>query len=242
MIAKVSVHKKRLQELGLLDQGADMLQKDAPLSERERKYCRCLVKAKSATNPYAVCTKSVGRKGTIRCFQHYNLARFDEEQLNALTKLHKKSSPDETVRVWLNENARVKESPPKKPIADDIPGLLINLQPYLLNWSDISVCNANLQNLLRQALGKSRSDLRRLFAGSDIWDVAKFSIDDSTLQISVTLVKKDKSRFNSTDIEEAKATHENRSDILKPITFCSDRASPRCCAQLDVDLTAINRI
>lgn len=106
MLKQLEEHKKRLKKLGLLDQGTELIQKDAPLSEQERKYCRCLIKAKSAANPYAACTKSVGRTGSVHCFAHYNLPVFNQDQLDALTKLHKKRNSKETVDVWLGENEK----------------------------------------------------------------------------------------------------------------------------------------
>lgn len=49
---------------------------DSTLTEEQKKYCRCVmhVSDKKVDNPYAVCTKSVGRDTKVNCYPEYNFA------------------------------------------------------------------------------------------------------------------------------------------------------------------------
>lgn len=258
MLKQLKKHETRLKALGLFDQGADLIQQTAPLSERERKYCRCLVKATSASNPYAVCTKSVGRAGSVQCFAHYNLPRFDEGQLNALTRLHKKSGPKETVKVWLSDNEKKLKTQSATPKSSHVPRLLIKLLPYFWERDDLYTGNANLDKLVRQRILNDYVKVRELFNYSNTWDVVDFAVDNNTLEISVTLMKKDKSRFTTKDIQEVVDYYENRPDTWMEGDICilrsedvknvssntpfDDDDESGCFAELDVGLISIDRI
>ena len=76
----------------------------------EAKYCRCVLHVsekqpewclryslwrqsrdgKSCYNPYAVCTKSVNRKGLIECFINYNLDLATPSEINVIIYLKSK--------------------------------------------------------------------------------------------------------------------------------------------------------
>ena len=67
----------------------------AALTRRERKYCTCLLKARSKStgyNPYAICTKSVynlqgvKRRKTVDCDYNYNYEKVPIEMLRSLAK------------------------------------------------------------------------------------------------------------------------------------------------------------
>lgn len=66
-----------------------------PLTEEQKSYCRCIahVSAKdSAYNPYAVCTKSVGRAGSFKCTPYYNYDEIPQEEVEGLARLKGKST------------------------------------------------------------------------------------------------------------------------------------------------------
>lgn len=102
--------------------------KDNKLSEREEKFCSCVVKVaakqlgacntekawfeerdgKRCYNPYAVCASSVGTTSR-ECGQHYDFDKFSDDYLIAYAQLHKdlvipdpysRSAMLETIRQW----------------------------------------------------------------------------------------------------------------------------------------------
>lgn len=65
------------------------------MSDKQKRYCRCVVRvaaSKSAVNPYAVCTKSVGRD-SLECLAHYNLSAMPVQEVQALARLKKTTVP-----------------------------------------------------------------------------------------------------------------------------------------------------
>lgn len=82
---------------------------DADLSEREKKWCRCVLKVadkqkgrcnterawretrdgKTCYNPYAICSKSVGTS-TRKCSQNYNFSAIPDDYLISYAQLHQK--------------------------------------------------------------------------------------------------------------------------------------------------------
>jgi len=76
----------------------------------EARYCRCIVhvaakqpdwclrekawrqtrESRSCYNPYAVCTNSVGRTGSVECFTEYQLDQLPPEEVAALIILKEK--------------------------------------------------------------------------------------------------------------------------------------------------------
>lgn len=98
-----------------------------PLNNIQKKYCRCLLHVADdqedwclrdkawfesrdgveCYNPYAVCTKSVGRKGpAFECVRHFDLDTIPASELNALADLKGKSEKD-LYKVWKEERKRV---------------------------------------------------------------------------------------------------------------------------------------
>ena len=72
------------------------------LTEQDKKYCRCVLhvssdqgedcildgfKGDGCYNPYAVCTKSTGRKGRVECFLNYDLNNIPPKEREALIHL-----------------------------------------------------------------------------------------------------------------------------------------------------------
>jgi len=52
------------------------------LTELNKKYCRCLVHVSGkVNNPYAVCTKSVGREGSPKCFDEFDFNHIPKDEL-----------------------------------------------------------------------------------------------------------------------------------------------------------------
>lgn len=64
------------------------------LTEEQKKYCRCVmhVSAKNVTNPYAVCTKSVGRDSKINCYPEYDFSNIPTAESNAYLRQEGKMS------------------------------------------------------------------------------------------------------------------------------------------------------
>lgn len=78
---------------------------DAHLNERQMAYCRCIPKVavknpewcykheawkknkEKCVNPYAVCTKSTGRKGRFYCGKYYDFDNIPEKEVEALAAL-----------------------------------------------------------------------------------------------------------------------------------------------------------
>jgi len=78
------------------------------LTEQEQKYCRCVLKVATKQappcfenkfkkrkvdgvncyNPYAVCTKSVGRSGRVNCGGNYDFSTTDDQYLMAYADLN----------------------------------------------------------------------------------------------------------------------------------------------------------
>lgn len=78
----------------------NLFTKKAPLSQRERRYCSCLLDVRSKRlpyNPYAVCTKSVynsqgvSRKKRVDCDPNYNLNAVPLNSVRALAEEKKVS-------------------------------------------------------------------------------------------------------------------------------------------------------
>lgn len=81
------------------------------LSEPHRKYCRCIyhvadkqsskclkqrawetkVDGKQCYNPYAICSKSTKRKGSVECFKNTNLNALPQNEIKALADLKRMS-------------------------------------------------------------------------------------------------------------------------------------------------------
>jgi len=78
----------------------DFIKLDAPLEEKERKYCRCLLRVQDkggAYSPYGVCTKTT--KGHVySCSQYYDWAVMDLDMLIAYADLHKIQVPTNPTR------------------------------------------------------------------------------------------------------------------------------------------------
>lgn len=73
---------------------ASYFRPDSPLDDDQARWCRCIahVSAKSsAYNPYAICTKSVGRVGRFKCAPYYNYDQMPKEEVEGLAKLKGKS-------------------------------------------------------------------------------------------------------------------------------------------------------
>lgn len=69
----------------------DFIKPNADLSEKERKYCRCLLRVESkggAYSPYGVCTSRVGAQ-VHSCSQYYDWGAMDLDMLLAYADLHK---------------------------------------------------------------------------------------------------------------------------------------------------------
>lgn len=69
----------------------DFIKEGVDLTEKQRKYCRCLLKVESkgrAYSPYGVCTKSVGAQ-VHSCSDYYDWASMDLDMLLAYLTLHK---------------------------------------------------------------------------------------------------------------------------------------------------------
>ena len=65
-----------------------IFKEDNDLSEREKKYCSCLLKVGSkgsAYNKYAVCNKSTGGQNR-RCRQNYDMDRMPDEYNQEILK------------------------------------------------------------------------------------------------------------------------------------------------------------
>lgn len=85
----------------------------ADLNASSRKYCRCLVHVaekqphwclksqgwfktkggEKCANPYAICSKSVHRKGSVECSSNFNYDNFTDSELRAYMDLKKISIP-----------------------------------------------------------------------------------------------------------------------------------------------------
>lgn len=68
-----------------------MIKPGADLSEKEKKYCRCLLKVEAKGNvrsPYGICTNSVGTQ-VPSCSQYYDFPNMNLEMLIAYMTLHK---------------------------------------------------------------------------------------------------------------------------------------------------------
>lgn len=83
------------------------------LTEKERKYCSCVLKVAAKQpgecyepekwqrkvggvkcyNPYPICTKSVGRKGRVNCGSNYDFEAMDDTYLKAYADLNKIEIP-----------------------------------------------------------------------------------------------------------------------------------------------------
>lgn len=62
------------------------------MAEKHEKWCRCVAHVatqKSVDNPYAICSKSIGKHGTNECLQYYNLDAMPQNEVRALAKLKK---------------------------------------------------------------------------------------------------------------------------------------------------------
>lgn len=78
----------------------DFINLDAPLDERQRKYCRCLLKVQNKSgnkvNPYAVCSSRLPQ--VRKCSQYYDWAVMDLDMLVAYADLHKIQIPKNPTR------------------------------------------------------------------------------------------------------------------------------------------------
>lgn len=71
-----------------------MLNKKSKLTNREQRYCRCLIKVRSKgiRNPYAICTNSVynlqkkKRKTIVKCTDNYNFTKMTLKQLQSYSR------------------------------------------------------------------------------------------------------------------------------------------------------------
>ena len=78
----------------------DFILPNAPLTEDERKYCRCLLRVEDrggVRNPYAVCTSRVGSQVQM-CSQYYDWPAMSLEVLLAYAHLHKVNVTGVTTR------------------------------------------------------------------------------------------------------------------------------------------------
>ena len=78
----------------------DFILPNAPLTEEQRKYCRCLLRVEErggAYNPYAVCTSSVGAQ-VYSCSKYYDWPAMGLNVLLAYAHLHKIDVTDVTDR------------------------------------------------------------------------------------------------------------------------------------------------
>ncbi len=69
----------------------DFILPNAPLTEEERKYCRCLLRVEErggAVNPYAVCSNRVGSQVQM-CSRYYDWPAMSLDVLLAYGQLHK---------------------------------------------------------------------------------------------------------------------------------------------------------
>lgn len=75
----------------------DFIQEDAPLNNKEKKYCRCLLRVQDKSGgkgyfrtkgaPYGICTNSVGTQ-VRECSQYYDWGAMDLDMLIAWADLH----------------------------------------------------------------------------------------------------------------------------------------------------------
>jgi len=74
-----------------------MIKKSSRLTNREKRYCRCLIKVRSKgiKNPYAICTNSVynlqkqKRKTIVTCTKNYDFTKMTLKQLHSYSKKKK---------------------------------------------------------------------------------------------------------------------------------------------------------
>ena len=65
------------------------------LTDQQKRYCRCVLKVSRQWpkyNPYAVCTASLHRKGSVRCgkyYSEYGFEKFDEDSLRGYATMKK---------------------------------------------------------------------------------------------------------------------------------------------------------
>jgi hypothetical protein len=79
--------------------------KDSTLSDEQKKYCRCLLKVEAqgrGTNPYAICTASVKRRGSFTCGEHYNYSSMPKESREAFARLHHMNPSDYSEQGLIN--------------------------------------------------------------------------------------------------------------------------------------------
>ena len=91
----------------------DFIRTDVPLSEKQRKYCRCLLRVEDkrskglskARSPYALCTSTIGTQ--IRsCSQYYDWRVMDSDMLRAYLTLHKLHPIEPATRESLLQQIR----------------------------------------------------------------------------------------------------------------------------------------
>ena len=74
-----------------------MIKKKSKLTNREKRYCRCLIKvrSKSIQNPYGICTNSVynlqkkKRKTIVKCTKKYDFTKMTLKQLQSYSRKKK---------------------------------------------------------------------------------------------------------------------------------------------------------
>jgi hypothetical protein len=74
-----------------------MIKKKSKLTNREKRYCRCLIKVrtKGIQNPYAICTNSVynlqkkKRKTIVKCTKNYDFTKMTLKQLQSYSRKKK---------------------------------------------------------------------------------------------------------------------------------------------------------
>ena len=73
---------------------------DNDLSDKEKRYCRCVIKVSGkgkVNNPYAVCAKSV-KTTSRRCGKNYDFQQFNDDELQGYIKLNKIPLPNYMTR------------------------------------------------------------------------------------------------------------------------------------------------